>query len=276
MEKTEKIFVTILCLILIGILATLGILYFEKEKSRNIEDIPVVNKPIVNQEVDISGKYFSGDQAGYYQKLEIAKNNENYRVSISYGGAIKGCSFDGIGTRSENKIELSLKNLQPSFKQNMIITFVGNKATISASGSDNSELMYFCGGGASLAGEYIKGEELKKNTSSLTLESKEWNWIETTYNNDTKIVPKKIGIFRLKFERGKVNIATDCNSASGSYSIDGNKLAIKNIAITEKYCKDSMEGEFVKMLGEIDSYFFKEDGQLVFDLKYDTGSSIFK
>ena len=42
------------------------------------------------------------------------------------------------------------------------------------------------------------------------------------------------------------------------------------------YCKDSQEGEFVTMLEQIDSYHFTSKGELIFDLKLDSGSAIFR
>lgn len=164
MKKSEKIYVTILCLILLGIISTLGYLYFQKEISRNTEDIPLINYHKEQAPLNIEGEYFMGEQGkGYYQKLEIAKNTgDSYRVAISYGGATKGCSFDAMGQANNNKIEIVLKDVEQKLKQNLIITFSGNRAIIGSSQEENSELMYFCGGGASLAGEYIKSSNKGK------------------------------------------------------------------------------------------------------------------
>ena len=175
MQKLEKIYVIILFLVLIGILATLGYFYFEKERSRNIEDIPLINSHggISNKVINVEGKYFSENQGqGYYQKLEIAKNTgDSYRIAISYGGATKGCSFDAMGKLSGSKIEIPLKDIEQGFKENLIITFSGSKAVISSSNPEGSELIYFCGGGASLAGEYIKGEEQEKENKKPSLQT---------------------------------------------------------------------------------------------------------
>lgn len=112
--------------------------------------------------------------------------------------------------------------------------------------------------------------------NQLTLEGREWTWVETLYNNDIKLRPNKAEAFKLEFNDGRVGITTDCNSGSGAYVIDDNKIEIKNIASTKMACSDTQEEEFFKMLEEVNSYFFAETGRLVFDLKFDVGSSIFK
>jgi hypothetical protein len=42
------------------------------------------------------------------------------------------------------------------------------------------------------------------------------------------------------------------------------------------YCENSQEAEFTKMLGEVESYYFTNRGELVFNLKFDSGSMIFR
>ncbi|MCK9578510.1 hypothetical protein M0R01_03395 [bacterium] len=162
-KKSEKIYIIFLCIILVGIIFTLGYFYYQKEVSRNAEDIPLVNHHKQQSTLNIEGDYYMGEQGqGYYQKLEIKKNTGDlYRIAISYGGATKGCSFDAMGKLSNNKIEIALKDIEQNLKQNMIISFLENKTIISSSGKNNNELIYFCGGGSSLAGEYIKSNKEK-------------------------------------------------------------------------------------------------------------------
>lgn len=114
------------------------------------------------------------------------------------------------------------------------------------------------------------------NKSSLTLESKEWVWVKTAYNNDTQLEPKKVGVFKLTFKGGKISASTDCNSISGAYTVDDNKLSFGKLASTRMYCQDSQEADFLKTLEETSSFFFNDRGELVLELKLDTGSAIFK
>ena len=45
---------------------------------------------------------------------------------------------------------------------------------------------------------------------------------------------------------------------------------------TLRFCEDSQEGEFTNMLSDIESYQFTSKGELVFGLKLDSGSMIFR
>lgn len=110
----------------------------------------------------------------------------------------------------------------------------------------------------------------------MTLDMHTWKWINTTYNNDTELVPKEVGVFTLTFTDGKFSATTDCNNMTGSYEVEENKITFGAIASTRMFCEGSQEQDFSAMLGEIQSYFFTSKGELIFDLKFDTGSAVFK
>jgi heat shock protein HslJ len=110
----------------------------------------------------------------------------------------------------------------------------------------------------------------------MTLDMKTWKWIKTTYNNDTELAPKNKEAFTLTFKDGKFSATTDCNSMSGAYEVNDKKIAFKDAVSTLKYCEGSQEVEFSKMLDEIQSFFFTGKGELIFELKVDSGSAIFK
>lgn len=125
-------------------------------------------------------------------------------------------------------------------------------------------------------GEVVQNFEGEADPARMTLGMTKWNWIKTTYNNDTEVVPKKAGAFTLDFKDGKVSVSTDCNGMGGSYEVLDNKLKFGDMATTLMYCEGSQEGDFSKMLGEVDSFFFTNKGELVLELKLDSGSMIFK
>jgi len=126
-------------------------------------------------------------------------------------------------------------------------------------------------------GEVEQNFEGEADVSTMTLDMKTWNWIKTTYNNDTDLIPKDTEDFSLTFENdGTFSANTDCNNMGGSYEVENNQIVFSKMATTLMYCDDSQEQEFSKMLGEIQSYFFTSKGELVFELKFDSGSSIFK
>ena len=111
----------------------------------------------------------------------------------------------------------------------------------------------------------------------MTLFGKEWSWVRTVYNNDTIVVPIKPGVFTLTFNNdGIVNVGTDCNRMSGSYSVEGRLLSIGDLAATRMYCADSQETIFADMLSQVSAFLFTSKGELVLELKFDSGQILFK
>lgn len=112
----------------------------------------------------------------------------------------------------------------------------------------------------------------------MTLQMHTWTWIKTVFNNDTVKQPKNAGAFTLTFgERGEVSGTTDCNSFQGKVIIEGKNIQFgENMAMTRKFCPDSQELEFIGMLQNVNSFFFTSRGQLIMEIKYDSGSMFFR
>ncbi len=126
-------------------------------------------------------------------------------------------------------------------------------------------------------GEVVQGFEGEADPSRMKIDMKRWEWVSTLYNDGKKVAPPKAKIFTIVFrDDGNFSATTDCNSVGGEYKTSGNKIVLSNIISTLMYCKDSQEGEFVTMLEQIDSYHFTSKGELIFDLKLDSGSAIFR
>jgi heat shock protein HslJ len=105
-----------------------------------------------------------------------------------------------------------------------------------------------------------------------------WQWTQTLYNDDTKIVPADPENYTVQFqEDGAIGVKADCNQKGGTYSISPGEKAI-SIEITRSTmaaCPEgSLEDEFVKGLSAAAIYFFR-NGDLYIDLKYDTGTMRF-
>ena len=127
-------------------------------------------------------------------------------------------------------------------------------------------------------GEVVQGFEGEADPARMTLSMQTWTWVSTLYNNDTIIAPKKAKSFTLTFKKdGSFSATTDCNSMSGTYSTTkDNKISFGKIASTMMYCDGSQEGEFAKMLQEVQSYHFTSKGELIFDFKFDSGTMTFR
>lgn len=125
-------------------------------------------------------------------------------------------------------------------------------------------------------GEVVQKFEGEADPNKMTLDIKTWNWLKTTYNDDTTIKPKT-NKFALTLKADKTfSATTDCNGVGGEYTISGNKITFTKMMSTQMYCEGSQEQDYSKMLGEVQSYLFTSKGELVFVLKNDSGSMIFR
>jgi heat shock protein HslJ len=111
----------------------------------------------------------------------------------------------------------------------------------------------------------------------MTLDMKQWTWVETVFSDGSQLVPSETDVFGLTFtDAGTFSATTDCNSMGGTYEVSGNTISFGSMFATEMFCMDSQEHEFATMLSEVDSFDFTGKGELIFGLKSEGGSSVFK
>ncbi len=126
-------------------------------------------------------------------------------------------------------------------------------------------------------GEVAQNFEGEADPARMTLGMKTWNWTSTTYNNDTEVRPRDSNRFSITFKKdGTFSVTTDCNSMGGKYMVSSNKITLSQMMSTMMYCEGSQEGEFSKMLGEVQSYLFTSRGELIFSFKFDSGTMVFR
>ncbi len=126
-------------------------------------------------------------------------------------------------------------------------------------------------------GEVAQNFEGESDTDKMTLDMQTWNWIRTTYNNNTTVTPKVADKFTLTLKKDKTFSArTDCNGVGGEYTLNGNKITFTKMMSTLMYCEGSQEQDYVKMLDQVQSYVFTSKGELILNLKLDSGNMIFR
>jgi heat shock protein HslJ len=124
---------------------------------------------------------------------------------------------------------------------------------------------------------YAKDFEGEADPSKMSLGMKKWEWIKTQMNDGKIITPKKYGEFTLVFSKdGTLSVETDCNHMSGTYTVNKNMLSFNKLISTMMYCEGSQEQEFAKTLNEVVSYLFTSKGELVLEIKMDSGTMIFR
>ena len=123
----------------------------------------------------------------------------------------------------------------------------------------------------------VDGFEGEADPSRMTLDMTTWNWISAIYNDGREILPKTPNRFSLTFSKdGNFQATTDCNSVGGKYTTTNESIAFSAIFMTEMYCEGSQESEFVSLLEDTQSYRFTSRGELILDLKFDSGSVVFR
>jgi heat shock protein HslJ len=126
-------------------------------------------------------------------------------------------------------------------------------------------------------GEVANNFEGEADPQRMTLDMKTWVWQKAEYNDGRTIVPSTSGVFTLTLSNdGSVAIGTDCNNAGGDYTAAGGNITFTDIYATLMYCEGSQETEFLQLLGDTATFHFTSRGELVFGLKYDSGTVTFR
>lgn len=126
-------------------------------------------------------------------------------------------------------------------------------------------------------GELVQNFEGEADPDRMTLGMKKWVWVKTLMNDGKVTLPKKPDVFTLTFKTdGSFGATTDCNGVGGNYKVTGKNIVFTGMISTLMYCDGSQEQDFTKSLGEVQSYMFTSKGELVFMLKVDSGTMVFK
>ena len=126
-------------------------------------------------------------------------------------------------------------------------------------------------------GELAQGFEGEADITKMNLTMKTWQWVKTDMNNGSTTVPKKANTFTLTFTTdGKVAIHTDCNQASGTYAKHAGKITFGPLMSTLMYCEGSQESDFIAKLTDVQSFIFTSKGELILEIKMDSGVMVFR
>jgi heat shock protein HslJ len=102
-----------------------------------------------------------------------------------------------------------------------------------------------------------------------------WEWQQFEGGDGSLVVPDNPSAYTIQFfEDGSVQVDSDCNAGSGSYTTENGSLSM-TIAFTEAYCgDDSFDQEFTRYLSEAVSFVI-QDGKLALSLPVDAGIATF-
>jgi heat shock protein HslJ len=111
---------------------------------------------------------------------------------------------------------------------------------------------------------------------TIDLAGTSWLWVQTLMSDGALTEPAQTDAFQLTFsEDGAVSTTTDCNTAAGSYTVDGNQISIEFGPMTMMACPEgSQQDAYLSHLGSVQSYLFV-DGNLILELPFDSGGMTF-
>jgi heat shock protein HslJ len=112
--------------------------------------------------------------------------------------------------------------------------------------------------------------------TTTSLVGTRWHWEHTRLNDGREQRPADAASYALDFQHdGSASVQADCNTANGSYRIDGANLAIAGLAGTKAACSGASLSEvFVQQLQNSEMYLLR-DGKLLVNLKTNAGTMEF-
>ncbi|MES3005181.1 MAG: META domain-containing protein [Patescibacteria group bacterium] len=126
-------------------------------------------------------------------------------------------------------------------------------------------------------GQVEQNFEGEADPKKMSLTMKNWTWVRVVYNDGKVVTPNKSEAFSISFKNDGTFIATtDCNSAGGNYSTTEGNIKFTNTISTLAFCEGSQEQVFIGLLTASQAYSFTSKGEMVLDLKLDSGSVVFK
>jgi heat shock protein HslJ len=151
------------------------------------------------------------------------------------------------------------------------ITASGTVVPVQALSSDNWQKYPIVGIFSVTGSLKIEG---KFSPDTLLLGS-EWIWQSTQRPNGVVTSAPVGGKFALKFAKDKTMTGTtDCNTISGSFTLNEEVLSFKPFAMTKKFCEGSIEAQYVQDLGLTTSYVI-DGSELHLNLNRDAGIMVF-
>ena len=112
-----------------------------------------------------------------------------------------------------------------------------------------------------------------------TLQGVVWEWQGSQYSDGTEAVPEDPSRYTIEFaDDGTATIQADCNQVRADYvaNEDDSTLSITPGASTKVACpEDSLDSELMRDLEGAAIYFFDDAGDLLIDIKFDSGTMRF-
>jgi len=107
----------------------------------------------------------------------------------------------------------------------------------------------------SLDFEYLKAETPPAPTAQLTNINWEWTELIQTDPANQSVIANPQSYVLVFYDDGTFYVLADCNIGSGSYTLNGNQIALQVDAMTEALCGEgSLSEQFLVLLGQVSTY----------------------
>jgi len=127
--------------------------------------------------------------------------------------------------------------------------------------------------GLPVSGVVHAGPARQDPTSSPTLTGVTWQWAHFSSGRDSFDVPAPVNYTITFLDDSTFHAQADCNTLSGTYTADNVTITIEPGPSTEIACPPGSLGEdFVRYLSQVAIYSFTEDGALLLEAPYDSGT----
>lgn len=102
-----------------------------------------------------------------------------------------------------------------------------------------------------------------------------WQWAQFNDPIRQTVIPDPENYVLVFSPDNTFGFVADCNSGSGSYTANGNGIALTIGAVTQAACgEESRSDQFIQNLGDVATFVF-DNGRLILNLKADAGNLIF-
>ena len=139
--------------------------------------------------------------------------------------------------------------------------------------------MGFANGGMSEMAEAAEAPAPEETSPQADIIGMVWEWEAYQDNGEVNdiTVPDPSLYTLLLNPDGTYNIKADCNTGSGSYTLEGSSISFGPGPMTMAMCEpDSLDQTYLRNLGDVVTFVLTDEAKLALNLKMDAGNMIFR
>jgi len=191
---------------------------------------------------------------------------------FEFPGTVVYVDLEGgfYGIAAEDGSQYDPINLPESFRKD------GLEVTVTAKLREDMGGIHMYGSIIEVVDIVQRSTQASRSNDPRTVLAKTWQWESTVTPAEKITVPDPERYTFQLMADGKVKAKFDCNNGGGSYEISEGTLSFGPLISTRMACPEgSLDAAFMRDLQRVAS-FFMEDGALLLELPYDSGTMRFR